>query len=63
MVVDLRSLFKGFRHPKSLRTLLLRGNLACKCDTAATKNARMPGSAAFCLSDFSSANYFLVSSL
>ena len=37
MVVDLRSLFKGFRHPISLKSLLLRGNLACKCDTAAPK--------------------------
>ena len=63
MVVDLRSLFKGFRHPKSLRTLFLRGNLACKCDTAAPQNARMPGGAAFCLLGFSSAKYFLVLSL
>ena len=37
MVIDLCSLFKGFRHPRSLRTLLLRGNLACKCDTADPK--------------------------
>ena len=43
-----------------MRTLLLRGNLACKCDTAAPQNARMPSSAAFCLSGFSSAKYFLV---
>ena len=37
MVVDLRSLFKGFKHPRPMRTMLLRGNLACKCDTAAPK--------------------------
>ena len=60
IVVDLRSLFKGFRHPRSLRTLLLRGNLACKCDTATPQNVSMPRSAAFCLSGFSSGKYFLV---
>ena len=46
-------------HPR-LRTLLLRGNLACKCDTASPQNTCMPRSAALCLPGFSSAKYFLV---
>ena len=60
MVVVLRSLFKGFRHPRFLRALLLRGNLAASVVRLLPPNARMPRSAAFCLSGFSCAKYFLV---
>ena len=45
---------------RTLNAVVKFGNLACKCDTAAPQNARMPRSAAFCLLAFSSAKCFLV---